>query len=137
MAFPPIKYCFLCEGVRPETGSKLTILGFYGILPDVEMQLQNFQAPVPLTFIFGAGPSSGKFSISAEIIDSSDSKITELPPIDINFEPQNKRTFLIFNLSAVSFTQAGEYAFRLFADNYEVYHATFSVIAPAPALQPA
>lgn len=137
MGFPPIKYCILCESVRPEIGGKLTILGFYGILPDVEIQLQNFEGPIPFTFIFGTGPSGGKFNVSSEILDSGDSKVIEAPPIDIIFESKNKRTFLILNIQAVIFKQSGEYTFRLLADNREVYRATFSIIAPAPAVQPA
>lgn len=52
MYFPKVLHCLICEVARPEAGGKLTLLGFYGIVPDAEILFANLAGPFPLTFVF-------------------------------------------------------------------------------------
>ena len=51
MPFPNFSYCIICETIRPEMGGKLSILGFYGIAPSVEVVVVNPTLPVNLCFV--------------------------------------------------------------------------------------
>jgi hypothetical protein len=51
--FPNFSYCLVCEGVRQEIGGKLTIFGFYGLAPNVDIAIVNPNLPVTLTLIAG------------------------------------------------------------------------------------
>lgn len=57
MPFPRSEYCIVCEGVRPELGGKLTIFGFYGLSPNVEVVLTT-TASINLCFVIGFGPAA-------------------------------------------------------------------------------
>lgn len=56
MPFPVFDFCIMCEGIRPEVGGKLTILGFYGLAPNVEVAIANPAQPLSLAFIAGFPP---------------------------------------------------------------------------------
>jgi hypothetical protein len=56
MPFPAFDFCIICEGLRPEMGGKLTILGFYGLAPNVEVVVSNPALPVTLALIAGFPP---------------------------------------------------------------------------------
>ena len=51
MAFPTVRHCIISEGVRQELGNKATILGFYGITPDVVIGLAKFPVSLDLFFL--------------------------------------------------------------------------------------
>lgn len=53
MPFPSLSYCLICDVLRPEVGSKLTILGFYGLAPNVDVRVVNQNSPVNLSFLAG------------------------------------------------------------------------------------
>src|SRR5262249_28879626 len=46
MAFPSIAACLVCDDIRQETGGKVSLLGFYGIIPNVEIQVADFDQPI-------------------------------------------------------------------------------------------
>ena len=56
MPFPNFDYCIICETVRPEVGGKLTLLGFYGLAPNVELAIANPVAPSTITLVAGFPP---------------------------------------------------------------------------------
>lgn len=55
MPFPAINYCLVCEGARPEVGGKLTVLGFFGVTPNVEIGVARLDQPMVLMVILGFG----------------------------------------------------------------------------------
>lgn len=56
MPFPNLAYCIVCEGMRPEVGGKLTILGFYGLAPNVDVRLVDPNLPLGLSLVVGFPP---------------------------------------------------------------------------------
>jgi hypothetical protein len=53
MLFPNFEFCVICEGVRQEIGGKLTILGFYGMAPNVDVSIRNPNLAVVLHLVTG------------------------------------------------------------------------------------
>ena len=58
MPFPNFDYCLLCDGVRFEVGNKFTILGFYGLTPNIEVFVSNPAIATSLAFLVGFPPVS-------------------------------------------------------------------------------
>lgn len=56
MPFPAITFCAICESVRPEVGGKLSILGFFGMTPYVDIATQSLTLPLALMVVAGFGP---------------------------------------------------------------------------------
>ena len=54
----------MCEGVREELRGKLTILGFFGITPHVDVRVQHMDRPTGLCFVALGGKGDGKFMAS-------------------------------------------------------------------------
>jgi len=59
MPFQNFNYCIVCEGLRPELGQKLTILGFFGVAPNVEIVVANPNIPLSLSLLSGFPPVPG------------------------------------------------------------------------------
>ncbi len=77
MPFPQFSYCIVCEGVRPEVGGKLTILGFYGLTPNVEIAVANPNLPLNIVLVaaFPPVPDAGAYDHSFVIHKPDDSVI--------------------------------------------------------------
>lgn len=56
MPFQDYDYCLICEYIRPELGGKMTIMGFYGVAPNVEIVVRDVGQPVMLAFVAGFPP---------------------------------------------------------------------------------
>lgn len=56
MPFPRINYCLICDSVRQEVGGKFSLLGFFGLTPNVDIGISKFGQPMLLSFVFGFGP---------------------------------------------------------------------------------
>lgn len=82
MPFPPINFCLVCEGVRPEFGGKLTILGFYGMTPNVDIGVVRFDQPLNLMVMLGFGPvenANQVYNHSFEILNPDGSALARSP----------------------------------------------------------
>ena len=71
MAIPPIKTCIVCEGARAEVHGKWTLLGFFGVAPDVRVSFTDFSKPVTLCFAFIGGDADGKIRAGLRVIAPS------------------------------------------------------------------
>jgi hypothetical protein len=56
MPFPNFDYCLICEALRQEMGGKLSILGFFGVAPNVEILVANVTQPMTVSFLAGFPP---------------------------------------------------------------------------------
>jgi hypothetical protein len=68
MVVPKITTCIVCDLVRQEVSNKYLIVGYYGIAPNVEVIIANFDLPVALCFFFVGGPAVGHFRADMQII---------------------------------------------------------------------
>jgi hypothetical protein len=66
---PPIKilHCVVCEEARHEVGNKMTILGFFGIVPNVQIFVSSLQGPTKLLLLFLAQTTSPKIDLTGEL----------------------------------------------------------------------
>jgi hypothetical protein len=127
MAFPKVQHCIVCEDVRQEVGRKQSILGFYGITPDVTILLRDLDTPIQrLTILFITGRGGGKFSLGCDISDESGNKVIDLLSKEIDFIEQGRRLNLAFAIQMPRF-KAGRHQVRLIADGDVVYTTSFEI----------
>lgn len=131
MPFPKISNCIVCEAIRQEAESKLTILGFYGVCPN--LSIKGSDRSKNLTFLLIAdslvGFEGGRYDISAILKGPEGSVIAELPTSSRTFGPVRKDVgfFLASNFGDIVLKQSGTYTFVVIVDNLTIASETFSV----------
>lgn len=133
MAFPKIFHCLVCEGVREEVNRKRSILGFYGVTPEVEIMLEDFTLPMGhLVFFLVGGPAEGSFRVSFEIFGESKQIVPRSPDATVVIEGAAKGYNLNVDAGAVRFPRPGRYTFRLFVDGQPYFEDSFELLQAAP-----
>jgi hypothetical protein len=90
MPFPKVTYCIICEGVRPELGGKVSILGFFGVAPNVDIGLAKFDQPLSLAVVIGFGPvtdANQVYNHSVVVLNPDGSILFQTPTAKINTVP--------------------------------------------------
>lgn len=62
MPIAPIKACIVCEQARPEALGKYSLLGYFGLAPNVVVNIGDFTKPVTLCFVFVGGQATDMFN---------------------------------------------------------------------------
>jgi len=140
MPFPPIRFCLVCEVVRVEERGKVSLLGFYGVAPEVTIGLPHFQAPLAqLGFLLSCTPAQGTFNLSTRLTDDAGAVILETSPASVSLNPPPGILYMNLNLqmAGVHFPHAGTYRLALIVDGEEHFQTTFRVRQEAPTVPPA
>ena len=123
---PEFHSCLVCEGVREEVRGKLTLLGFFGICPDVDIHIARLDQPSVLVFLVAGGPGNGQFNASFEVLDSETNRIlVSSAPGSLTAVPQS-RTLAVITLPVV-FGHAGQFALRFNLDGVPRFVGYFQV----------
>lgn len=139
MPFPPIRYWLICEAVRVEERGKATLLGFYGISPDVTILLPAFPAAfAQLAFYLLGGYGQGDFDISTRLVDEVGAVVMETPMAHVVIAPPPGEISINLNiqLTGVNLPRPGTYRFSLIVNGEEHSSATFRVRQAPPAVPP-
>jgi hypothetical protein len=127
--FPEFQHCLICEGVRLERFRKVTVLGLYGLAPDVEILVKDFGQPFEkLSFLLLGGLASGKFKSSFQILDESGSAIVSSPESELTFEETTRRQNLVLAVGNLLFPREGTYLFRVFFNGRLAFERAFRVL---------
>ncbi|PYU27282.1 MAG: hypothetical protein DMG32_07790 [Acidobacteria bacterium] len=122
MPFPETKACLVCEGARLEAYGKYSVLGFYGIAPDVYIAIREFIQPITLCFFFVCGRGSGNFNVGARLIAPNGS-IIEPPSVQASLDASIPLAFFIFTVQN-ALPGPGQYRVLLRANQEERYATT-------------
>jgi hypothetical protein len=123
-----VSHCLICDTIRPELHNKITILGFLGITPDIEIQLQDLNLPVDeLSFVFmgSVNGSAGQTDLVFELFDANDARIFSTSQ-QHEMKPA-ARSNIIFDIRFLKFPRAGRYKVRLRVDSKPVYDTEFAI----------
>lgn len=136
MPFPTIRACILCEEMREERRGLISLLGFYGLTPDVDVLVQNFAAPgvMRVTFVFVGSGGEGHFTMSLRLFKPDGVVLFESPgpglPLDV---VPPRRANIGFNLvPGLRLPEPGTYRIELLADGEPVFQTTFAVRQASP-----
>ena len=128
-----INHCLICDTAREEARNKISLLGFFGVTPNVEVRLDTFELPVnelTLVFIGSISGSAGRAEVTIELFDYSDrmlfshSQSSELQP--------KERANFIFNIRLLKFVHPGRHKIRLRIDGRPVYNTDFLISRNVP-----
>jgi hypothetical protein len=138
MAFPKIEECLICEMVRPELGGKLSLLGFFGRAPHVQIIVQNLDLPLQqLAFVFLGGPYQPSsieppFQIKLLVIGPAGDEVAASPPVSLAIPPAPHRTTLATGVGNIRLPKTGRYEFSLLVDNVSEFQSYFFVSVGPP-----
>lgn len=127
----------ICEDVRLERGNKTTILGFYGITPDVEIGVADLTKQIDrLMFLLIGESAQGPAAHAAyfQILDDRQSVVIESPKMALEL-PNNVegRSIFAFGVPRAVFGKEGTFTFKLVIDGLAHYRTTFRVIKATAA----
>lgn len=127
MTFPEIEYCIVCDGVRPELGNKLNILGFFGVTPSVEVTISGWGKHTNLTFLVGTrATTGGTYILTQAIINPDGTTLFSMQTDEIQLE-NTQRAVLGFGFRLV-FNQQGQHEFRLMSGSDLIYSTSFAIV---------
>lgn len=131
MPLPKFNYCLICEDLRPEAAKKLTILGFFGASPDVNILIKELGAQVKVNFLVGTAGGEGSYNTTANLLHPDGSILVRGQPTQIEFEKESPNMLIGF-LFFAPFTKEGAHIFQLIIDKKEVYRAHFNIQVGKP-----
>jgi hypothetical protein len=102
-----VRNILLAEFIRPELLSKASLLGFYGILPDVSIRVANIELPVTLGILVICHGTPGTFQMQL-LVEGPDSTQIFNGLAQIAVAEQGLVTVL-FNLAGILFKPAGSF----------------------------
>src|SRR5687768_2887170 len=110
MAFPEVLHCIVCEDVRHEAHRKLTILGMFGILPDVEIRIADITKPIArLSFLVMCGTSeAGLARVTVAIQHEDGTRLLAFENVEVEFTKTSK-TNLVLGAINVPVPKPGTY----------------------------
>lgn len=129
MQFPKITHCLVCQDFRLERGGLSSLLGFYGITPEINILVREFDLPIDrLVFVlFGVSSGGGDCQVKIRIEDSNGKEIRPMKEKPLSLPARPDKTLLGFGFTNLKFPCAGRYGFVLFVDGAENYRTDFQV----------
>lgn len=129
-----VKYCIVCEDMRMERFNKTTILGFYGITPDVSIKLLELGKSIErLAFLLAVKVKAGTYKIKFNLLNP-DNKVIVERDMDFTADDKGELAFLALTLLNLLIEKDGKYTIKLLQDNKELYKTTFDVAVGDPSL---
>jgi len=128
MAFPKIHHCLVCEDLREERNRKISILGFYGTTPNVDIIVTELNKPIPrVAFLLLGEKGEGEFEASIELL-SPDGKPLVLAKLGkVEILQATRRYSYGMGLQQLVFPQDGTYTLKFLIDGKDHYETTFNV----------
>ena len=135
MAFPHIRHCIVCEDIRIERGNKATILGYYGITPDVRIGILEFEKPLNrLMFMFIGAEGEGKFKTGIRILNPQGKEQKQLPALELDLAVgHEKNSNIAIGLQNYQFHDLGRHRIQLIVDDEIKYETTVDIYKGSPA----
>jgi len=132
MALAQVKYCILCEDIHPEGYGRSTILGYYGLTPDVKMLIKEPDLPVTLrriTFFLILGEGEVKGTMSVSLQDEQGQPVIERSgvPVDIAAPPGKTTNIVLGPIHNMQFPQYGKFTLVVKLDGAKFYETSFKV----------
>ena len=128
MGFPKIHHCLVCEDLREERNRKISILGFYGVTPDVEILINEIIKPIPrIAFLLLGEKGEGEFEASVQLLSPDGKPLVMAKFGKLEILDLTRRYSVGMGFQQVVFPQAGTYTLKLLVDGNDHYETTFSV----------
>jgi hypothetical protein len=134
---PKVDFCLLCEDIRPEPGNKLSILGFFGLLPRARIVLKEWgKSMEKVCFLVSTHGGAGTFKIHANILNPDGSLLISSAALTGEPPPETSmNSAFVFAFGLIVFKEQGEQYLQVMINDEEAYRSSFVVIqGPVPNL---
>jgi hypothetical protein len=133
MTPPRFLTCLVAEDIRQETGSKLTILGFFGVSPVPNILVPAFPAALRLALIFWGEPTLENVTLGLRIKAPTGKTLLSFADKLVLKQAANPASPTILNvrLDRIPIDGAGTYAVELLHQGIVHFRAEFTVSASA------
>lgn len=128
--FPKVIGVLLCEQIRQEQGGKLTLLGFSGMLPHINLIVPRLDGAIQVAFVVLLEYAEGTFDWTFEL-KRPDGVVMFSQPSKFSFPPKSTSAHLGLQMLTV-FPLAGRYRIRITGDG-SVRHETYFEIQQGTA----
>ena len=124
----------VCEGLRHEVRNLVSLLGFYGVIPHVEIYIKDFSLPIEhLMFVLRDQViKAGRVKMSIQIVDQAGTAIFSPPEKSLELPVVLGGTNFAFAIDKLKFAGPGTYAFVLRVDGNDTYHGKFEIVKEKP-----
>jgi hypothetical protein len=138
MSFPQIRHCLVCENVRPELNGLTTMVGFYGVAPDVTIKIPDFAQPLPaLAFLLiGNEGGEGDFELQFRLSDSTANTIVEPPASRVRLPVGSDRLNMGVMVTGLKLPRPGRYSVSLLVNGLVHFQTTFDAEQAGATPQP-
>lgn len=133
MPFPTVNFCLVCEGVRPELGGKFSILGFFGLTPNVDIAVGRLDQPLGLSVVLGFGlvtDVNQVYNHSISVTNPDGSVLFQSPIGPINVV-RGKAGLLVSGAAAIP-RVAGPRTVRLVVNGQTLFEGQFLIRQATP-----
>lgn len=136
MSFPQFSSCAICESIRPELGGKLTLLGFYGFSPNVEIIVGKLGQPLAVAVVIGFPPVSSQDAQALHkhnfiVTDPNGKVLVQTPASPLGSEAG--RPGSVAAAFIIPPTVTGKHTIKLMVDDELKFEASFNVRAATAA----
>lgn len=125
---PPfqVQTCLVCEQARPELLGKWTLLGFFGVAPNVSISILDFSKPVALCFVFMGDALAGKIAGACRVVAPSGANIPGGAEVQGEFLPNRPSSAFFLGFQNVM-PGPGRYTVVFALNGRDVYKTTFDL----------
>jgi len=132
MLIPTVEYCLVCEDVRPEPFGKMSILGFYGQTPSVNIKIKDVGGTIKILFVLGMkAKEAGKYEFTAALYDPNKQELGQVGVVVEITSPVQQQVLAVGFVLPVQVL--GTYAFKLHMGSKRAYQTTLQIMHAAPA----
>ncbi len=112
---PVLRHCVIAEQIRPEPDGRSTIIGFYGIVPYVSIQVASVPVQVQLSAYLICEPpeEDGEFDINIEVSGPSGILLPRTVA-KVSMADKSKTLSCALNLQGMPVKEAGMYTLTVF-----------------------
>ena len=114
----------------------MTLAGFYGITPRVNILLKEIGQPIDsLAFVLIMAKTLGKYAISLNISDPEGKSVLTVPSSDLEFKeapPGEGNLQIVFKWGLPVFAKTGKHTLRFSVDGSLHYETTFLIGQASP-----
>lgn len=134
MAFPSIRSCIICEDLRIEMFRKYSLMGVFGVCPEVKILIRDLTAPLPrLCFVLGTAEGGGFYKMAWRLLDPKGGLVLSGEESELAIPDTASRHLINVSIAPIHFSITGIYSFILQIDGKDAYQGNFEIAQGVPA----
>jgi hypothetical protein len=129
-----VNYCIVCEDLREERFNKVSLLGFYGIAPDVNIKIKETGKTIDkLLFVLAIKGDKGTYPVKW-YINNPNGTLNIERDVKLELAGGLNQLVAVIVIRSLEFKEEGQYTVQLKNSTKVFFESTFSVYTGEPSL---